>query len=110
MEQNEEWEALSDELTKQYALHLGKTANLAQCHQVLAEEINNLVRSDFNKLIQILYRVDVDEAKLRRLLIEETGGNAGSIIASLIIDRQLQKIKQRKQGPSGNAQSDEEKW
>jgi hypothetical protein len=47
--------------------------------------------------VQLLYRIDVSEAKLKYLLKENPNEDAGTMIAHLIIDRQIQKIKFRKE-------------
>lgn len=57
--------------------------------------IIDLLHHDFNKLLNILYRIDVDENKLKQALFESTQP-AAETIADLIIERQLQKIKFRK--------------
>ncbi|MBA5793280.1 hypothetical protein H1R17_03200 [Flavobacterium sp. xlx-214] len=61
----------------------------------LVAVINNLLHNDFSKLLQILYRIDVDENKLKRALFESTLP-AAETIADLIIERMLQKIHFRK--------------
>lgn len=65
--------------------------------EMLARHINELILSNFNMLLSILYRVDVDENKVKAELEnaskEET---AGHIIARLIIARQNEKLKWRK--------------
>ena len=65
--------------------------------QKLTAFINDLILNDFQRLITILYRVDVDEKKLKRILKENTGTDAGEIIATLIIEREIEKIETRKQ-------------
>lgn len=73
--------------------------SLAFCNmlEMLAQHINRLVQSNFNMLLALLYRVDVDEDKVRTELKnpgkEET---AGHVIARLIIERQNEKLKWRK--------------
>jgi hypothetical protein len=57
--------------------------------------INELINNDFNALVQILYRIDVDEKKLKQLLKESKDSDTASIIADLIVERQLQKIKSK---------------
>ena len=57
----------------------------------LEELINHLLNNDFEKLINILYRIDVREEKLKVLLKENADKNASSIIADLVIERQIQK-------------------
>jgi len=79
--------------------------------QLLAEKINELITNDFQKLVSILYRMDVSEIKLKQLLKENPGVDAGPIIADLMIERQEQKIRSRQQfnKPDENI-SDDEKW
>ena len=79
--------------------------------QLLAEKINELITNDFQKLVLILYRMDVSEIKLKQLLNENAGANAAVIIADLMIERQAEKIKSRQQFSKrdGNI-SDEERW
>lgn len=77
----------------------------------LARRINELLNSDFSRLISVLYRMDVSEPKLRLLLKENPGTDAGLLIADLMIERQLQKIKTRRETKRGYNDIDEnEKW
>lgn len=59
----------------------------------LALHINHLILTNFESLIQLLYRLDVSEMKIKALLKENPSEDAGKIIAHLIIERQIQKIK-----------------
>lgn len=76
----------------------------------LAAYINELVIHDFNYLVTLLYRVDVDEKKIRALLSSQKDANAGELIAALIIKRQEQKIKSREQFKPPTNIPEEEKW
>ena len=76
----------------------------------LSSHINFLIQSDFQKLVSILYRVDVSEPKLKHLLKENPGYDAANIITELIIERQLQKIKSRKEQRENKNIGDDEKW
>ncbi len=79
--------------------------------QALAAKINELLLGNFQQLISILYRMDVSEAKLRLLLKENPGTDAGLIITDLVIERQAQKIKSRREfRQRDNDISEEEKW
>jgi hypothetical protein len=60
--------------------------------------------------VGILYRVDVSEHKLKSLLKQYPDTAAGSIIASLILERQEQKMESKKQFGSSTTESDEERW
>ena len=80
-------------------------------YQQLKAAVNELINHHFDDLLQLLYRVDVSEAKLRQLLNDFPAADAAGIIANLLLERQLQKIKSRRE----HAQRDEtipddERW
>ncbi len=58
----------------------------------LAAYVNELIMTNFERLVQLLYRIDVSEEKLKKLLRKNPESDAGIIIADLIIDRQKQKF------------------
>jgi len=63
----------------------------------LAIYINELIDKDFNKLVNLLYRIDISEQKLKiALQNEDKTISSGKTIAQLIIERQLQKLEFRK--------------
>jgi hypothetical protein len=68
---------------------------------LLKRRIEELAEKDMEKLMWILYRIDVNEKKLHRVLNEAPPEDFSSIIADLIIERQMQKIESRKKF-SGN--------
>lgn len=79
--------------------------------QQLIDYINFLLLEDFNRLLQLLYRVDVSEQKLKILLQENPSTDAAILITDLLIARQEEKINQRtrfSQDP-GNI-PEEDKW
>ncbi|CAN5722542.1 hypothetical protein BH10BAC2_BH10BAC2_42420 [soil metagenome] len=77
----------------------------------LADYIHQLIDNDFEKLISILYRLDVSEKKLKTLLAERSAEDAGLLIANAIIERQLQKIASRKKYTHNTKDiPEEEKW
>jgi hypothetical protein len=77
----------------------------------LTERINYLIVHDFNKLIYILYRADINEEKLNKLLAENKKEDAGKIIAALFIQRQLEKIKSREDNKMNTTDFEEEdRW
>lgn len=77
----------------------------------LTNRINELLNSDFQRLISVLYRMDVNESKLRQLLNENPNTDASLLIANLMIERQIQKIKSRREFKQRDNDIDEnEKW
>ena len=75
----------------------------------LAAEINQLILTNFERLVQLLYRIDVSETKLKTLLKENPDKDAGKLIALLMAERQLQKIK-LKSTILENDGCEEERW
>ncbi len=77
----------------------------------LIEEIDYLIHHNFEKLLLLLYRVDVDEAKLKALLAQHSPSEAPKLLACLILDRQLEKSKTRRLYRSDAQAGDpEERW
>ena len=97
-------------LRQSLGIDLPENIQFEELKEKLSVHINHLVQSDFEKLVSLLYRIDVSELKLKRLLQQNTGENAGRIIAKLIIERQLQKIKSRQEHRRDSTISDEESW
>ena len=97
------------DLNRAYGLELADHLTAAQLETLLAERLNALIRSDFSALVQLLYRIDVNEAKLREVLKVNAGEDAGKIIARLIMERQWQKIETRRQYPR-NPSKGESEW
>jgi hypothetical protein len=97
-------------INKDLAIELPVDIDTNELQEKLKQYINHLIQHNFEKLVTLLYRIDVSEIKLKQLLQQESNKDAGEIIAQLIIERQLQKIKTRNQfKPEGNT-SEEEKW
>jgi hypothetical protein len=76
----------------------------------LSQHINHLLQTNFEQLVNLLYRIDVSEKKLKQLLKDFPKEDAGNIIASLIVERQLEKIKSRNQYKTNGSFEGEEKW
>jgi hypothetical protein len=53
----------------------------------LEQAINELIKNDFSRLVQILYRIDVSEAKLKYILNAHPNEDAGKLIAQVVIER-----------------------
>lgn len=98
-------------LAEHFDLRLPEKPDQEQLVMTLAEKINYLIIHDFTHLVGVLYRIDVSEQKLKTLLRQNPEADAGRIIASMIIERQLEKIRSRKNFRENNVPPDgEEKW
>ena len=76
----------------------------------LCAVLNNLIEKDFTALVQLLYRVDIDENKLKRILNENKTTDAADLIVDMIIERLEQKQNFKKQFQQKNKIDENEKW
>lgn len=68
---------------------------MTEIQRVLAGKIKELIENNFEKLQNILYRIDLDQRKVHELYIANTNGDFPNLLAKLIIERQLEKVKTR---------------
>ncbi len=88
-----------------------QTKNDSHLREKLIELVNDLINENFSTLLQLLYSIDVNEKKIRLLIEKNPIGDSASIIADLIIERQLQKIASRKLfKENGDPGCGEERW
>ncbi len=78
--------------------------------QELIDYLNGLIVQNFPLLVQILYRLDINETKLKLLLKQNTNQEAAAIIADLIIEREQQKELTKKMFASQVTIPEEDKW
>lgn len=97
-------------INKDLGLELPATIAAEKLQEALSAFINNLINTNFERLVSLLYRIDVSEVKLKLMLSQAPGKNAGDIIAALIIERQRQKIKSRQQSNRDKSMDEEERW
>jgi hypothetical protein len=58
--------------------------------------LNELISKDRQKLMRILYKVDIGEQKLEKMRLKYPGAGLSEIIAHLVIEREMQKVITRK--------------
>jgi hypothetical protein len=97
------------QLSQSLEIQLPVKISLAELKMILSGHINYLITNDFNKLLSVLYKVDVSE-KLLKISLQEHTQDAATVIAEMIIERQLQKIKTREQFKADNDIPENEKW
>ncbi|MGN6494690.1 MAG: hypothetical protein ACTHLE_22060 [Agriterribacter sp.] len=97
-------------LNKDLLLSIADVVELAEIEKAVKQKVGELLQTDFNALLTLLYRIDVSEEKLKLLLETNKDTDAADIISRLIVERQLQKIKSRNQFRNNDSMSDEEKW
>lgn len=63
--------------------------------QLLTERIEYLMNHDYDQLMQILFRVDVNEEKLKQAFRQNSFDEMPPLIADLVIERQMLKTRFR---------------
>lgn len=63
--------------------------------ELLTKRINHLLDYDFQTLLNAMYRIDVDETKFKQIVSQEPAGIIGASLASLVLDRMIQKAEMR---------------
>jgi len=101
---------LIPEINSSLDLQLATSLSYEELLKKLSTEINHLINNDFEKLVFYLYRIDVNETKMRLLLDQREGKDAAELIANLIIERQLQKIESRRNFQHKDNIDENEKW
>lgn len=79
-------------------------------YRSLVEAVNELADKDFGALVQVLYRLDVDETKIKNALASNPGRDAAGLIADLLLERQLQKLEARRHFASFATRPEEREW
>ncbi len=76
----------------------------------LTAAINELINADFGALLTLLYRLDVDEQKVKDTLALHPDANACLLLAELILERQAQKEKTKQQFKQQQSIDEKDKW
>ena len=101
---------LIEDINQSLEISLPVTISSEEIKEKLTAFINDLINHDFEKLVFYLYRIDVNEAKMKKLLDQRDGENAAGLIADLIIERQIEKINSRKETKKNGDIPEDEKW
>ena len=101
---------LITDINQSLEISLPVSISTDELREKLVAHINHLINHDFEKLVFYLYRIDVNESKMRELLQQNDGENAAGLIADLIIERQLQKIESKKNSSFDTDIPDNESW
>jgi len=79
--------------------------------KAIQQKIAWLLQYDFNALLNMLYTLDVDEAKLQKAIEQNTNKELNEIISDVIIERQLKRIADKVSfSLLFTTASEEEKW
>ncbi|QDH79144.1 hypothetical protein FKX85_08900 [Echinicola soli] len=67
-----------------------------QLIKLLVPIVGDLLNRDLERLLQICYRIDLGEERLKRLLHEANPETMATELSEALVDRQLQKVEIRR--------------
>jgi hypothetical protein len=70
-------------------------STLEEFRSYLTAKLKFLLEEKFETLVNVLYRIDINEEKLSELFSAQNKDSLPDSLANLIIERQLQKVKLR---------------
>lgn len=73
-----------------------QSQSLAQLKEMLTEKIVYLMLHNMEKLLHVLYRIDIDERKVKAIFGTNNPREIAPALADLIIERELAKAESRK--------------
>src|ERR1051326_3157251 len=106
---SEKESTLISELSNKLEIDLPEKRSLEELKLFLAGYLDHLIANNPDKLVSILSRVDVSE-KMLKANLQNQKENASSIMAKMIMKRQMEKIKTRERYRSNDDISEDEKW
>ena len=94
------YDALAADLAKNFALDTYKAVFdvenfFSELQEKLSKQIFDLIQNDYNRLLAILYRIDVDEKTVSECLGSTDIFTAADSLAKAVIERQIKKIRYR---------------
>ncbi|HEY4652752.1 MAG TPA: hypothetical protein VIG72_15150 [Pontibacter sp.] len=71
------------------------TTSLSELEARVSQAVLHLLRRDLPRLLQVLYRIDVEEHQVKQAMLAPSEEEMAQTIARLIIKRELQKAQTR---------------
>lgn len=83
-------------ISTNFELASGNVLSFDEIHRVLTERIHELLEKNVEKLIFILYRIDVGQKRTDEIFNNPSKEEIASLLATAVIERQLEKVKTRR--------------
>jgi hypothetical protein len=96
LNEQELYPKLADKLDKDFSLakeSLPSLDNLTIIREHLILKLIDLMRKDYSRFLNSLYRIDIDETRVLEVLNSKDKTLVPEKLADLIIERQMQRVK-----------------
>ena len=71
--------------------------NMEEIREKLKDVIGHLLQHDFERLLNAMYRLDIEESRFREVISGVYGNDVSGKLAEIIIEREYRKVKTRNQ-------------
>lgn len=88
--------ALRNVLSGSWGVQTVESTDLEVLKQALHARIKDMLSDDFETLVQLMYRIDVDETKFHQAMSLPGLDDKAHAITHLVISREIQRIEFRK--------------
>jgi len=92
----DETKELSNAISSRFEIAPAENYTLDDLKRALFTKILELLDGNLERLLSMLYRVDLSQKKLDEIFLQGTKDEIAMQIAEAVIERQLQKIRTRK--------------
>lgn len=100
MEDHKLYPAVLEKVSRDFSTNTTKievaedyTKDLEALKEHLTKKVAEMMEKNFERFINNMYRIDVSETKVRKVLNESPFASIPENLAELIIERQIQRIK-----------------
>ncbi len=90
-----ETEQVYEIISGNFELENRDVLTLEDVKKVLAERIFYLLEKNVEYLVQIIYRIDLNQEKVDNIFANESKESISGLLADAIIERQLKKVQTR---------------
>lgn len=84
-----------DIVSANFELQNREVISLEDLHYILSQKISELLDKNIEKLVYILYRIDINQKKTDDIFNNPSKEEIASLMADAVIERQLQKVHTR---------------
>lgn len=96
---------IKNEIEKNFEISLCEDWKMA-----LIDLIDNLIANNFQQLINVLYKIDVSENKIKLALQQQQNRKTAEVLVEMILERLQEKAESRKATKTNNFISEDEKF
>jgi len=96
---------IKNEIEKNFEISLCEDWKMA-----LIDLIDNLIANNFQQLINVLYKIDISENKIKLALQQQQNRKTAEVLVEMILERLQEKAESRKATKTNNFISEDEKF